>query len=328
MIDDKILRNFISNYDREASFSVVITGIEQEEKCNKDILVLKTQYIDPNVFTIIKNQQDIIDDIRDAKTITDVETLIQKYDTIATDVSQVIGRDLIIESGLNFDTGKKLFFSKINGYQNSTVSNIPKTSVSGTIITGVAKIESPDFPSRITFNNIRITENTISVKVPSNMKNIVIVIDGVEHTGIVTNNIFKATIENIHTGSHTFEINYDLDNDIISKNIEMIVTPIDKTINIRFKKHYYEIPFVHVTIDERNQSLYTNYTTAFQGKYSCPNCGHIHHGIEPPKICPSCGGSVFNLDVYTGVRLTFNGLKRRAVYPNINVTVIGGQYNE
>ena len=63
MIDENIIRNFTSNFDREASFSVMITGIKQEAKCNKDILTLETQYVDPNVFTIIKNQQNVIDDM-------------------------------------------------------------------------------------------------------------------------------------------------------------------------------------------------------------------------------------------------------------------------
>ena len=337
LIDENIIRNFTSNYDRQASFSVVITGIKQEAKCNKDILTLETQYVDPNVFTIIRNQQDILDDIKKAKNFSEVTSLLQRYNTLATEVSQVIGRNLIIQSELVFDEGKKLYSSKINGYQDSIEStNILKTDVSGKIVNGVSKITSPDFPSRITFNDIRIvrekegnkTVDRIKIKFPNNVKNIKLMIDNREYSGSITNNQFIATVNGVMEGEHTFGIYYDIDKDIVTKNIEMAVTPLDKQIEVTFNKKYHEIPCVYVTIDEKHQNLYSAYTTAFKGKYVCPNCGHEHIGYNTPKTCPSCGANVFQLKQYYGVKLTFKNLKRRASYPNINITIIGGEYNE
>lgn len=328
MLNENILKNFISNFDREASYSVIITDIQQEHKCNKDVITFDTQYINPNLFTIIKNQSDLIDDISKAETMAQVAATLTQYSTIATDISQVINRTLTLRSELDVDEKNKMYLSKLNGFQNTIEKdNLPKSSVEGTITNGASKIKSPDFPSRITFKDIRVTPNTIAIKIKENIKNVVLKVDDVEYQGTVTNNVFTAIVNGVHTGSHKFEITYDLDSDLVTKNIEIMVTEMGKSIEFDFEKEYNEIPCIYITIDEKYSTLYSKYTTNFKGKYVCQNCKYVHEGYEPLDECPSCFQNKFELEKYIGVQVNFKNLKRRTSYPKINITTIGGHYN-
>ena len=365
MIDNNILKNFISNFDREASFSVIITDIEQEQKCNKDIITLKTQTINPNLLTIIKNQSDLIDDINNAPNHSAVKNILNNYYTSATKVSQVISRDLTLESNLIFDEKENLFSTKLKGYQNTYgVSDAYKTNLSGTIKNSVVKVTSPDFPTRITFNDIRITDNQIRIKLKNEINNVELIVDNNPITGIIEDNLFTATINDIQSGIHTFEINYNIEGELITKNIEIAVTNIDKEIEIDFAKEYHEIPCVYVTIDEGHSNLYSAYTTNFKKKYSyyTPNPS-LQESTEPDTTNPDSQEPIepdttnsgsqesdsrepiepvsyigyspmndtdsnYEIVGYTGVKIKFQNLKRRASYPKINITIIGGYYNE
>lgn len=329
LLDKNVIKNFISNFDRQASFSVMITDIQQEHKCNKDILTLQTQYINPNLFTIIKNQSDLIDEISQASNMEMVRGIINNYDNLATKVSQVINRKLTIQSELVFDETTNLFLSKLNGYENLIDDRSSyKTNLSGTIINGVSKVISPDFPSKITFNDIRIKDNLIQIKIRYNINNIVLTVDDTEYNGTIENNIFTATVNNIQTGSHTFNIDYDLEEELITKNIEMAITELNKIIDFDFNKNYTNLPCLYITLDDNFSNLYSTYTTNFKVVYKCKNCNHIEEGYLPFPDCSTCGSSEFDIIEYTGVRIKFKNLKKKSKYPKINITVIGGKYND
>lgn len=328
MIDNNILKNFISNFDREASFSVIITDIIQEEKCNKDVITLKTQYINPNLLTIIKNQSDLIEDISNASNHTDVQNILNNYNHNATKISQVINRDLVLQSELVFNNKDNLFSTKLKGYQNNLAPSATyKTSIEGTIKNGVVKITSPDFPTKITFNDIRITENKIKIKTKDEINSIELNIDNETYTGEIENNVFIANINGIQSGSHKLTINYDVDDELISKNIEIAITNIDKEIEINFAKEYSQIPCVYITIDENYRNLYSNYTTNFKKKYLYTNSNEeteTYIGYSPLDEF----GNNYTVAGYNGVKINFQNLKRKALYPEINITIIGGHYNE
>lgn len=328
MIDDNILKNFISNFDREASFSVIITDIKQEEKCNKDIVTLKTQYINPNLFTIIKNQSNLIDDIKNASNYTDVQNILNTYNHNATKISQVINRDLVLQSELTFNNKDNLFITKLKGYQNNLeTSDTYKTNLEGTIKNGVIKITSPDFPSKITFNDIRVVNDQIKIKIKEEINNIELYIDNEIQNGNIENNVFIANINNIQSGSHKFNINYNVNDELITKNIEIAVTNIDKEIEITFAKEYLEIPCLYVTIDGNYNNLYSGYITNFKKKYlytDSHNESSTYIGYSPINEM----GDNYEVIGYQGVKLKFQNLKRKSSYPKINITIIGGYYNE
>lgn len=88
----------------------------------------------------------------------------------------------------------------------------------------------------------------------------------------------------------------EYDDDIFSHKIEMIETPLRKEIFIDFAASYTITPAIIITIDKKYKSYYKNYDIEFQQNQKSQ---------------------------YTGATITFNKLKRKQSYPNINITIIG-----
>ena len=83
---------------------------------------------------------------------------------------------------------------------------------------------------------------------------------------------------------------------LTSNYVEAVDTTLQREITLKFEKAYTQMPHVILTIDEKYQSYYYSYSTEF--------------------ITDTDGK-------YTGVTITFDRLKRKQVYPIINIAIIG-----
>jgi len=77
--------------------------------------------------------------------------------------------------------------------------------------------------------------------------------------------------------------------------MEIAEVTLTKEINLEFNKEYTSIPAVVVNIDEQFLSYYKDYTTSY----------------------------VMEENKYVGVKITFNKLKSKAIYPDMRVVIIG-----
>lgn len=92
------------------------------------------------------------------------------------------------------------------------------------------------------------------------------------------------------------------EDDIMSNYVEMVDTILQDEINIEFNRPYVNMPAIIPTIDKKYKSYYKNYDTEF---------------IIDEET-----------NQYTGVTITFNKLKRKKIYPTINLTIIGDTIND
>lgn len=84
---------------------------------------------------------------------------------------------------------------------------------------------------------------------------------------------------------------------INSHYIECVVTNLADTIEIKFNQNYNHIPNINITIDKKNKNLFSDY-----------DCDFDSHIID---------------NKYTGVTITFNKLRKKSTYPEINILIIG-----
>lgn len=82
---------------------------------------------------------------------------------------------------------------------------------------------------------------------------------------------------------------------LLNYYIEMVDTELQETIKINFNRSYGKMPQIIPTIEKKYKSYYKSYDVEF----------------------------ITANNLYTGVVITFNKLKRKKVYPNINFTIIG-----
>ena len=87
--------------------------------------------------------------------------------------------------------------------------------------------------------------------------------------------------------------------------IEIVDTVLQKTIDITFNRAYKQQPKIYITIDEKFEYLYRNYT-----------------------ISPIDNGEEGDLKEYLGVKITFNNLKNTNTYPPVGVVIIGDEKTE
>ena len=92
------------------------------------------------------------------------------------------------------------------------------------------------------------------------------------------------------------------EDDIMSNYVEMVDTILQDEINIEFNRPYVNMPAIIPTIDKKYKSYYKSYDTEF---------------IIDEET-----------NQYTGVTITFNKLKRKIIYPTINLTIIGDTIND
>lgn len=88
-------------------------------------------------------------------------------------------------------------------------------------------------------------------------------------------------------------------NNINNCSIECVITELQKEINIEFNNSYKHLPGLIFTIDEKTKELYDEIQMNFEK----------------------------NGDTYIGVNIIFTHLKHRTYYPEINILIIGDEYD-
>lgn len=110
------------------------------------------------------------------------------------------------------------------------------------------------------------------------------------------NNAIKSTMIGYSNYNGAIRKPNTSENNLLSNYIEMVDTQLKDTITINFNRGYTKMPSIIPTIDNKYKNYYKNYSFEF---------------ITDDN------------DLYTGVTIIFNKLKRKKIYPNINFTIIG-----
>lgn len=296
MIDDRILKSLISTFD-DPSFSVLINNFSQNNECNKDEIIISLEQVTPNLYKLLQTKEYIIDELINLLQENNITIPNSIKNRNKEHINTIVEKKIILNSGINVNENKDIK-SEINGYVDIlSYGNIMSQEVIGTINSRVVRVTSRGYPVYIPIDRIKVRTNTLLITVPSNLKNFIIKIDDQVKQYTQENNIITVNHRNIHTGNHTFNIKYLTNEDITNQNVEVVVTPIAKTIDIEFNEPHDNIPSVILTVDKKDTNLYSTYTTDFV------------IDEETHK--------------YTGVTLTFKNLRRKASYPNINICVLG-----
>lgn len=95
---------------------------------------------------------------------------------------------------------------------------------------------------------------------------------------------------------------------ILDRYIEILDVKLQKTINIEFNKEYKEQPKIIVNLPKEYEQIYRNMSTDFITK---------EKEINDEKI-----------KYWSGVTLTFNGLKTKKTYPIAGIIIIGDKEEE
>ena len=346
MINPNILKVLESTL-QDPSYSVMITKFQQVDSyCNKDKLIITTEQVNPNVFKLIENKENIIELL--TQTLVDNNIEIPDFNEIF--VNTITEKQLSIESLLDYDINTSMFISALTGdLNNEKNKNLTSPFVKGTIINGQTEFVDKDYPNYFNQNRFKVKNNSLIITVPKKVetiefkitqytkpslmlfieKNIIQKnedvsfrakllnasgkpiqgqeIDFCTDVDIATDEVIKtiyteADMENnkitipIHKEyNYTFDLSYTLKNDITTKSIESITTPLEPKIDVEFSNIYSSLPAIIPTIDEDNK-IYSSYTLSF-------DTNEDNH--------------------YTGVSITFKNFKKTKTRGDINITVIG-----
>ena len=94
---------------------------------------------------------------------------------------------------------------------------------------------------------------------------------------------------------------------VLSNSIEILKTKLRKEIEIEFERDYEEKPSIIIDIDKKYESLFRTMSR----EYVIEEKTKTIWGIPETK------------NVYTGVKLIFNGLKTKNSYPDVSIVIIG-----
>lgn len=297
MIDERVLKSIISTFD-DPSFSVFITDISENNECNKDEIIISLEQVTPNLYKLLQTKEYIIDELINllkTKNITIPNSILNRN---KEHIGNIVNKTIVMDSNLAIGEDKNVK-SEINGYVDIIgYGETPSQEVQGKIQNGIVEITAKGRPVYLPIDRFKVRANYLYVQLPTNLKDFIVKIDNnVVNHQITDDNILKVQKTNIHLGSHTFNIQYIIDSDITNQNIEAIVTPISKKIEIEFNTPHQNIPSIILTVDKKDTNLYSTYTTSFD--YDEEN------------------------QQYTGVTLEFKNLRRKASYPNINICILG-----
>ena len=295
MIDEKMLKSLESKIE-EPSYSVIISELKQRDFCNKNEIDVCVQQFSPNLEQIIQNNENIIETLKDLLEENDIEI----PDLNEIKVNSCVQKTLTIESLLDYNKKDGLFVSGLSGsIDNGVNKNIISRYIEGKILKKDIKITDFDYPNFFNKTKFRIKNNNLVIKIPDRIDTFVLNIseNDDENTrsyteGDVNGDSITIPLDN---EKYTFSIRYSTKKPLFSHDIENITTQLQSKIELDFEYNYKDIPAIILTIDS-NDKLYKSYETSF----------------------------VTNEDnEYSGVVITFNGLKRQRNYGDINITVIG-----
>lgn len=297
MIDNNILKILESTF-QEPSYSVIINSFEQEEFCNKDQLKINLQQINPNLEQIIEKQKNDIETLKSLLTQRGIP--IPQLNDL--EINSVINKTLVINSYLDIDkNNSNLYVSRINGLiDKEETEDVPSKLVMGKITKGIVEITDKDYPNLLNKNKFRMKENKLIIEIPKQIQNISLEFKNKTNSNISRfnqNNIEDDKITVLINRTHTYEfsVRYDLKTDISSCTIERISTTIANTLDIQFNNLYRKEPSIILTIDEKNKN-YSSYTLNFKKNEN---------------------------NLYNGVKITFNGFRRKRIYGEISIIIIG-----
>lgn len=168
MIDSNILNSLKSNL-QDPSYSTIITDFIQPEHCNKDELQIIVEQINPNLFDVIANQNDIINTLKDVITSNNLSL----PDLYQITPNTVVSKTLQIESIMDYDTSSSMFISGLIGQvTNENEKQVPSTNINGKIYYNRMHITKPDSPQYLNFSKFNVKKKSITINVPDIIQDI------------------------------------------------------------------------------------------------------------------------------------------------------------
>lgn len=316
MISPNILKILKSTHE-DPSYSVIITGYDQQESCDRDKTTLIVEQVNPNLYDIIENKEQVIDVLK--KTLRDNNIEIPN-NLGELSINNIVQRSFSIESGLDFDVNTSMFTSKLTGNLSNEVNIEPrKFSLCAQINSLYSfKITNPDNPVLFNRSKFKIRNNNLIIDIPNKVATVNVEIDQYpqglatlpdpcsfeSNPNIVSRRTFDETnIQNKQliiplTGNkHNIRLSYTLKPNLTNQYIESITTPLNRSIYVQFNYAYKTLPAVILTIDKDKQT-YSSYDLSF------------------------------NIDEdgnYTGVTIAFKNFRSSKISRDINIVIIGDE---
>lgn len=296
MIDERILNSLVSTFN-DPSFSVFINGFHQNNECNKDEIIISVEQVTPNLFKLLQTKEYIIDELINLLKTKSIAVPADITNRNKEHINTIVEKKIILDSNIDVSPNKTIK-SKIDGYVDILgYGNTPKYEVEGTIKNGILKLTFRGYPIYLPIDRFKVRKDKLYITVPNNIRNTTVTIDNVVRSTTKTNNVITVNCSGIHQGTHKLNIKYDIHEDITNQNIEVVVAPIAKKIEIGFNTPHIKIPAVILTVDQKDTNLYSTYETEFV--------------IDEET------------NKYTGVNINFKNLRRKASYPNVNICILG-----
>lgn len=317
MIDEKLLNSIVSRF-KDPSYSVYLTGFEQKEDCGKGTLILDLEQVNPNFWKLLSVKNERIRELEDLLKTNNIDippTVINDED-----VNGAVSKRLIIDTELSYNESTTLFESTLSGNVDILgLSSTPKTNLVGKIQHFFTTITSKDIPNRITADKIKFHRNKkqIIISPPNDINQVVIslysdnpleindrkqYVDGTDYK--VTTGDKEITIDVLDSELQKnikelwFEITYEYKKDNYTGYVEICDTSMASQINVTFNKKFKTIPNINITNDNEDGKYYSGYT-----------CNFIKD---------------VNTDLYTGVTIYLENLRKKSSYPNISIAIMGG----
>ena len=309
MIDSNILNILKTNF-QDPSYSVIISGNNQTEFCNKDQLDLIVEQISPNLESIIENKNKNIERLKKQLEEHNIPLPNDFYDF---DINSRIEKTLRIESFLDYKKDDQLYVSRLSGtLYGDTDIHLNDRYLEGKIVSNSIKITKKDVPNYFARSRFTIQDGYLNITIPKKVEDLNIKVtkrckntqECVDSEDVYTmDDVVKNKVKiylNNEFYLYSFSIRYTLKKDLFEQKIESIITPLKKNISLEFANKYSKIPSVIITVDEDNKK-YSSYNTSF----------------------------LMDMDGnYSGVDITFNSLRRQRFYDDINITIIGLSQND
>lgn len=295
MISPEITNVLKSNYV-EPSYAVMITDIQSISNCNNDKITITTEQINPHPIEVIKEQADIISDLKQLLTKNNIT--IPSTIGAERNINSVIEKQFTINSALDFDNTQSAFVSRLTGSINNEGSQqLESRIVEGSITSKVITLTTKDYPNYFNRSKFKMKGNTLIISIPKIINSVkcVVTTDGVPATYQLSTPIESNKLSIPITGDCTFKLSYSLKKDITMKTIEYVVTPFKKLLNIQFDNIYKKIPGIVITIDAEDK-YYNTYDLSFDTNEN---------------------------NYYTGVTITFKMTRNKIVNKDINILIIG-----
>jgi len=296
MIDERILKSLTSTFD-DPSFSVLITKFSQNNECNKDEITISLEQTNPNLYKLIQTKEYIIDQLMNLLDSNHISIPNDIKNRNKQHINTIVKKSITLDSRIAVAADNN-FKSEIDGFVDIIgYEDTPSQEVEGVAKNGILNLTAKGYPIYLPIDRFKVRKNYLYITLPNNIKDLIVSIDNQVKEYTIEDGVLSVYYKNLTTGEHTINVKYVIDSDITSKNVEVVVTPINKSIEIEFNTPRNQIPSVVLTVDKKDTNLYSTYTTEFN--------------IDE------------DTNQYTGMTIEFKNLRRKASYPNINICILG-----